>query len=304
MVDSRAGACRRNRRIRDQPLRCQPNLQLVCRSRGHGAYRYGWPQRRDHGIERPGQPVRAGGRLPARACAGLESASERRPRPRRGYLSRNGRYQNIVRGDRPRRAARSSRNFARMPSQTRLSSISRPSMFARPHNSADSVERQLQSSKHAISSAEASVARATRKRSQAARKRASVMNSVLAAKQSLLQSLVTQRQSIISDLAQTSVAGPALGQDLRGCRARHAEYNPSRFCMPGLPRSPWRWPWARFWSSCACDAGTELAQPFTPAIEPSAQRLRWLLAATATAASTGRVRPASRRRHCSPGPAT
>ena len=68
-----------------------------------------------------------------------------------------------------------------------------------------SVERQLDSSRQAISDAQASVGAATRNALASSRSRVSVMTSVLAARQALLASLITQRQSILSDLAQGSV---------------------------------------------------------------------------------------------------
>jgi capsular polysaccharide biosynthesis protein len=68
-----------------------------------------------------------------------------------------------------------------------------------------SVERQLNSSQQAIAKAEASVAAATRNALAARKSRIPGLSSVLAARQSLLASLITQRQSILSDLDQSSV---------------------------------------------------------------------------------------------------
>ena len=96
----------------------------------------------------------------------------------------------------------------------------------------NSVERQLQSSKNAISRAQASVARATQKAITSGRTRASVMSSVLAAKEALLQSLVTQRQSIISDLAQNSVAAQPSVR-MAAVAGPGTKYNLSRFCTQG-----------------------------------------------------------------------
>ena len=67
------------------------------------------------------------------------------------------------------------------------------------------VERELRSNKRTIFSVKLAVAVATRKAFASSPSRSAVANSVLAAKQALLATLVTQRQSIISDLAQSSV---------------------------------------------------------------------------------------------------
>jgi capsular polysaccharide biosynthesis protein len=68
-----------------------------------------------------------------------------------------------------------------------------------------SVERQLNSSQQAISKAQAGVVAATKNALAARKSRAPVLSSVLAAREALLASLITQRQGIISDLAQASV---------------------------------------------------------------------------------------------------
>jgi capsular polysaccharide biosynthesis protein len=68
-----------------------------------------------------------------------------------------------------------------------------------------SVERQLNSSQQAIAKAEAAVTAATRNALASRKARIPVLSSVLSAKESLLASLITQRQSILSDLDQSSI---------------------------------------------------------------------------------------------------
>ena len=181
--------------------------------------------------------------------------------------------QNIVEVVRPRGQPATSRNFARMPSRTRLSSISRLLMFARRHNSA---VRSSASSNRARTQfprpgkcCEGNAERASKLPETESVDEFRACREAVAA-----PSLVTQRQSIISDLAGASVqAQPSVR--MSAVAGPGTKTQPKPILYAGVAAIATALAVGQILSSCACDAGTDLSRLFTRAMETSVQRLRW-----------------------------